>query len=201
MAAPSIKAIGGGTDILWWRLASHLEESFPFVEILIWKWALGTEESPESQPCAYKLTDGFARHFTVWLYKNGVCHKLKCRLLSLEKWILLLLFAKELRLCLSFISKGCWGRASSGVCKMILLKQLQFALKRSASMNLTDIFRRGIWVLSIFSTWHITYWSVFFCIQQLVMACEVLQHLTLLWSHTGAECWSRLYTDRNSAGY
>lgn len=28
-------------------LASHLEESFPFVEILIWKWALGTEESPE----------------------------------------------------------------------------------------------------------------------------------------------------------
>lgn len=153
---------------------------------------------------AYKLTDGFARHFTVWLYKNGVCHKLKYRLLSLEKWILLLLLARELRLCLWFISKGCWERACSGVCKMILLKQLQFALKRNASMNLTDIFRRGIWVLSIFSTWHITYWSVFFCcfqsIQQLVMACEVLQHLTLLWSHTGAECWSRLYTDRNSAG-
>lgn len=119
MAVPSIKAIGGGTENPWWRLDSHLEESFPFVDILIWKWILGTEESPESQSCAYKLTDGFARRSNV-SHKNRVC-QLKCSLLSLEKWILLLLFAKEPRLHLGYISKGCWESASSGVCEMVLL--------------------------------------------------------------------------------
>lgn len=122
MAVLSIK------DILWWGLISHFEESFPFVAILIWKWMLGTEESPESQPCAYKLTDGFAGHLSLWLYKNRVCHKLQCTLLSLEKWIPLLLFAKEQRLCLWFISKGCWESASSGVCKMILLNWSSYSL-------------------------------------------------------------------------
>lgn len=167
---------GGGTDVLWWRLASHLEESFPFVDILIWKWMLGTEESPESQPCAYKLTDGFARHLVVWLYKNRVCHKLKCRLLSLEKWILLLLIAKEPRLRLWFISKGCWESASSGVCKMILLNWSSY------SWHWREIL---LWNLLIFSEDESEF-SVF-CLHDLLIS------LFLLFPKHSTACHHGLY--------